>query len=488
MIINIPRKFKRILIIICYCLLFINFGSFALSQSLSLRISEPVDSVIADLKSYIPYRMSEADVPGLAITIIRDNKIVWSEGFGVANRLIRQPIESGTVFEVASISKVITSYIALRLINQGTLSFDEPVKQYLNDPWLPSSEYSDNMTIRHLLSHSSGLGDDILFMNKDINFKPGSEFLYSGVGFLYLQEIIEHVTNESLEEIADQLVFQPLGMGNSSFINQSRMITQMANGHMRYVLLLLSFLIPFCSIFFVIIMITKIVYRIIVGAWKFPKVLFISIAVISFVLTLILLFSIMGTAFPNLVWMSYICFLIFIIVMSISYFAINFLLRYFNLSKQKRKLRVAISTILMIIVFIFFVKLTSVINGPVFKNHSNLMSSNGSLRSTAPDLATFLIEFANPCYLSENIAVQIDSAQISINNDFSWGLGIGIQHSPNGNALWQNGISFAYRSVMVIYPKMGHGVVVLTNSESGLQVAYDVAERALGGKAQWKSF
>ncbi|UCF62672.1 MAG: serine hydrolase [bacterium] len=107
MIMNFQLRFKHILIMI---LLFLNSGSSALSQSYSLRISEPVDSVIADLKSYIPHRISEADVPGLAITLIRDNKIVWSEGFGVANRITRQPVESGTVFEVASISKVITSY------------------------------------------------------------------------------------------------------------------------------------------------------------------------------------------------------------------------------------------------------------------------------------------------------------------------------------------------------------------------------------------
>ncbi len=99
-----------------------------------------------------------------------------------------------------------------------------------------------------------------------------------------------------------------------------------------------------------------------------------------------------------------------------------------------------------------------------------------------------MIDLANPQYLSENIASQIHSAQVSIDQNFSWGLGIGIQHSDNGDALWQNGITFAYQSIMIIYPKEGHGVVVLTNSESGLPVNCDIAERALGGKAMWKYF
>jgi hypothetical protein len=121
-------------------------------------------------------------------------------------------------------------------------------------------------------------------------------------------------------------------------------------------------------------------------------------------------------------------------------------------------------------------------------NNSDEASAIGSLRSTAPDLAAFLIELTNPRYLSKEIASQIDSAQINISRDFSWGLGIGIQHTIYGDAIWQNAITFAYRGIMVIYPREGHGVVVLTNSESGLQVAYDIAARALGGEAKWKFF
>ena len=89
--------------------------------------------------------------------------------------------------------------------------------------------------------------------------------------------------------------------------------------------------------------------------------------------------------------------------------------------------------------------------------------------------------------IDEKINLQ-SIVQIPINSDFSWGLGPGIQHSSNGHVLWQNGLTFGYKSLMAIYPKQGFGVVVLTNSDLGLTAAYDIVGRTLGGKAQWYFF
>ena len=138
--------------------------------------------------------------------------------------------------------------------------------------------------------------------------------------------------------------------------------------------------------------------------------------------------------------------------------------------------------------FMFLIKLSSSFLGPIPKNYSSEASAVGSLRSSAPDLAALLIELAKPHLLSRQLAGQIDSVQIPINQDFSWGLGLGIQHSADGDALWQNGLTFGYKSFLSIYPKVGFGVVVLTNSDFGLTAAYDIAGRVLGGKVRWHSF
>ena len=95
-------------------------------QESPLRLSEPIEAIVADLERYIPEYMREQNIPGVAIALIRDGDVVWTEGFGVANVLTRQPITPETLFEVASNSKVVTAYIALRLVDQGVLSLDEP--------------------------------------------------------------------------------------------------------------------------------------------------------------------------------------------------------------------------------------------------------------------------------------------------------------------------------------------------------------------------
>ncbi len=459
-----------------------------LAQEKPLRITDPVDSVVADLKTYIPDRMDEADVPGIAIALIRDHQIVWTDGFGVANHFSDRPLSPEAVFEVASISKTITAYIALRRVEQGKLSPDEPVHHYLTKKWLSSSERADKITLRHLLSHSSGLGDDLFFKNKNVTFEPGSEFLYSGLGFLYVQELIEQVTGKSLEQTAQELVFEPLGMSRSSFVNETSVMTYMANGHLRYTLPLMVFLIPFLLTTMIAGIITLIMIRVIKGRWKLSVRIKVGVAVFAFIMTELLIYLVFGKPFPNLLWVSFFCGLVFIAVMFLSYLVTRRLMSLISFLSQKKVLRATVTTFWMIFSLLVLLKILELIQAPIPKNNSTEASAIGSLRSTAPDLATFLIELTNPRYLNEAIASQVDSAQVRINQDFSWGLGIGIQHSTQGDALWQNGITLAYRSIMIIYPKKGHGVVVLTNSESGLPVACDIAERALGGKALWKFF
>jgi len=488
---NIGRKLGNILWITgCLLLIysmFVNLES-SFGQEVPLRVSESVDSVIADLKSYIPDRMNEADVPGLTIALIRNNKIVWTDGFGVVNSLTGRPVAPNTVFEVASISKVVTAYTALCLVEKGKLSLDEPVHINLTKPWLPPSTYADKITLRHLLSHSSGLGDDPLFKNKRIVFEPGTEFLYSGLGAEYVREMIEQVTEKSIEELAREMVFNPLGMFNSSFINDTSVMTHMANGHMRYLITLVVFLIPFISIIVIVGIITLILNRIIKGSWRLAWQIKVGICLSGFILTQLLIYIFIGRAFPNLIWVTIICAIVFFAVLLTLYIFIQRLLSRITLIRQKRILKATITSLGMIICLLLFLKMTNSFAGPVPKNNSWEASAIGSLRSTAPDLAAFLIELTNPRYLGEGIASQIDSPQVKINQDFSWGLGIGIQHTIYGDAIWQNAITLAFRGIMVIYPREGHGIVVLTNSEFGLPVAYDIAEKALGGKAKWKFF
>jgi CubicO group peptidase (beta-lactamase class C family) len=108
-----------------------------------------------------------------------------------------------------------------------------------------------------------------------------------------------------------------------------------------------------------------------------------------------------------------------------------------------------------------------------------------SVRATAGDMARFLIELSDPRWLAEETAAELRTPQVGLNEDLSWGLGPGIQHSRQGDALWQWGQHIDFQSIMIIYPDHGFGVVVLTNSDLlNPDVAIRIAHRAIGGKIE----
>jgi len=458
------------------------------SQEPPLRVSEPVDDIIFDLQTYIPARMRQAGVPGLAISLIRDYRVVWNAGFGHANRFTGAAVTPATAFEVASNSKVVTAYAALRLVDQGRLSLDRPIAAYLSDPWLPPARHADRITLRHLASHSSGLSDNLFPLDKSIALKPGTDFLYSGVGALYMQEAIEQVTGRSLEEAARELVFQPLEMLSSSFVNTPDILRRMANGHMTCIFPLLAFLIPFVGLLIAILLVGIPFVRMSTGQWHPPRRMWLGILSLAAVLTLLLHGVVIGMALPNLTLFSVVCALSFAVVFILALMISRRLLALaFTRRPKGGPLRI-LSVITALVAAVVLLRLSASLSVPIPRVPSPRPSAVGSLRTTALDLANFLIELVNPRYLSRSLAVQIRTPQIRIDDDFSWGLGIGIQHSEQGDALWQMGMTFGFKSVMVIYPRSGWGIVVLTNSDDGLPVAYDVAARALGGKARWEFF
>jgi CubicO group peptidase (beta-lactamase class C family) len=453
-----------------------------------LRVSEPIASIVQDLESFIPARMEEAGVTGLSVALISDFQVAWTAGIGHKNSFRAETVTPQTVFEVASNSKVVTAYMALRLVEDGTLSLDEPIAGFLSEPWLPASERAEKITLRHLLSHSSGLTDQLLPVNKEVVFEPGSGFLYSGVGAMYVQQAIEQVTGMDLESAARAIVFEPLGMSSSSFVNAPGVLSQMANGHMAYRYPLLSFLIPMIIILIGAILISVVVRRIFAGRWRPTAKMFAVALVVSALLTLLNHVLIVGRALPNIALLNFLVAAGFAVglaaLLIIGHVVIPSIPAVKLGAMRGPAFRGTWTAFSVLAMLMFFWMLT----GPVPRQPSPRPSAVGTLRTSAGDLATFLAELARPQYLSEEMAEQLRTPQTSISQNFSWGLGPGIQHGEAGDALWQMGMTFGFKSVMVIYPQHGIGVVVLTNSDRGLPVAYDVAARALGGADYWRYF
>jgi CubicO group peptidase (beta-lactamase class C family) len=453
-------------------------------QEPPLRLSEPVEAIIVDLKRYIPEYMRQEDIPGVAIALIHNGEIVWTEGFGVKNRITAEPVTQETIFEVASNSKVVTAYVALRLVDQGKLSLDEPLNAYLPEPWLPPSGYRDTIRLRHVLSHSSGLGHSPT--SRDNLFAPGRGYSYSAVGFQYLQAVIEQVTGHSLEAVAQEMVFAPLKMSSSSFVNPAELTSRTANGHLRATVPALIWAVLYLISLLLVGFLGLLTLRIRTGRWRPKRRMVIGTLAVAFGLSLLPAFILIGQSGAPLefAWLIALFGLILVVTFALASFAGRIII--LRLSPERSRIRVALAVIWGVLIVIGLSLLTGrITNLPVPKWPAVQASAAGSMRATAGDMASFLIELSKPQYLGAEMATQLQTPQVRLSSDLSWGLGPGIQHSQHGDALWQWGQHVDFQSVMIMYPEHGFGVVVCTNNDLlNPDVAIEIAHRALAGKIE----
>ena len=185
---------------------------------------------IPELERFIKSEMARENIPGLAIALIHDDQVFWTAGYGVANSLTRRIVLADTPFEAASIGKPVTAYAALKLVQDGRLDLHRPLSSYLTKQFVAPSPYRDQITAWHVLTHTSGLSNNLLEVTHEVAFKPGSRFSYSGVGFMYLQRVIESITHQPFNAFMTQTVFAQLGMGSTSFF-RSFGDERLARGH-----------------------------------------------------------------------------------------------------------------------------------------------------------------------------------------------------------------------------------------------------------------
>jgi len=156
-------------------------------------------------------------IPGIQLVCIKGNK-EESFNLGTISTGSDRKVTSNTIFEAASLSKCVFAYTVLRLYDKGIISLDTPLLHYIGayERFNSADPRYAKITARMVLKHTTGLpnwGDSIM----PLLFEPDSVFSYSGEGFQYLQYVVEKLTNKSLNELARQEVFIPLGMTNSSY-------------------------------------------------------------------------------------------------------------------------------------------------------------------------------------------------------------------------------------------------------------------------------
>lgn len=202
------------------------------------------DSLTASIENL----MNKADVKGLAVAVFNSKKPVYMKTFGFSDVENNKKLELQTNLYGASFSKAVFAVVVMKLVDQGVINLDKPLQSYLPKPiyeYEPKVWHEDfkelknypeytKITARMCLDHTSGLPNWRWFEPDEklrIKFEPGTRYSYSGEGLTYLQVVIEKITGKPLEKIAQEKVFQPLGMTASSYQWQEKFEKDYAYGY-----------------------------------------------------------------------------------------------------------------------------------------------------------------------------------------------------------------------------------------------------------------
>ncbi|HEV8637955.1 MAG TPA: serine hydrolase domain-containing protein [Chloroflexota bacterium] len=186
-------------------------------------------------------------LPGVAVGLIADGE-EHAAGFGVTNVDHPLEVDADTLFQVGSISKTFTGLAAMRLVEQGRIELDAPVRRYLPEWRVADARATETATIRHLLTHTAGWlgdyfgerdpGDDALakYVARMVEecpqlTPPGELYSYCNAGFNLLGRVIEVITGRTFETAMKELVLEPLGLQRSFYVPEEVMVHRFAVGH-----------------------------------------------------------------------------------------------------------------------------------------------------------------------------------------------------------------------------------------------------------------
>jgi CubicO group peptidase (beta-lactamase class C family) len=176
--------------------------------------------------------MNEKNIPVLGIGYIENGRVSQQKVYGKLK--YDEPALPDMIFNVASITKTITTMVVLSLVDSDKWNLDEPVYHYWTDPDIKDDPRSKRLTTRQILTHQTGFPNWRWMSpsNKlSFEFEPGTSFQYSGEGMEYLRHALENKFHRSLEELADSLIFRPLQMMDTHFIWNEKMYSRFAVPH-----------------------------------------------------------------------------------------------------------------------------------------------------------------------------------------------------------------------------------------------------------------
>ncbi len=208
-----------------------------------------IEVIASRLDAIVPRLMRRYGVPGVGLAIVRDGEAVWSTTYGVADGESGRPVEIDSVFQVGSISKSLTAWGVMALVERGLIELDAPVRDYFRSWNFPEPDDAlDRVTVRALLSNTAGMplgsfgnehdprGEvpplrEALSRQARREREPGAGFSYSNVGFNLLELLIEEVTGRKFAEFMRAEVLAPIGMISATFAWTDNVERAVATGY-----------------------------------------------------------------------------------------------------------------------------------------------------------------------------------------------------------------------------------------------------------------
>jgi CubicO group peptidase (beta-lactamase class C family) len=197
---------------------------------------------------YVLSEMRKRHLPAVAVVVIREGKVVKEKAYGLANVELKVAADEETLFQIASTTKAFTATAVMSLVEEGKISLDERVRRIL--PQLPLAW--NGVTVRHLLTHTSGLPDVVVSEDSDeviaqtrpealrklarmpVRSRPGAKWAYNQTGYVLLGMIIEKVSGVGFEEFMARRFFRPLGMTHTRFGDDREVVAGRASMYTRY--------------------------------------------------------------------------------------------------------------------------------------------------------------------------------------------------------------------------------------------------------------
>lgn len=231
------RLRRKYIVFFVLILVFVSISD--LKQASETKLTSPapeinpfVRALASDYDNYIRERMQSQRIPGAAVCIVKDDKIVHIKGYGIKDIDNQDSVGIHTVFRLGSVSKSIAATLTGILVEDGLLEWDDRVHEYIPDFRLKSENSTSELKVEHLLSHTTGLirhaytnyiedgksMDEMIPALSTVNLigAPGTVYSYQNLAFSLIEPIVEQVTGMDYEMVLSEKLFKPMNMRNSS--------------------------------------------------------------------------------------------------------------------------------------------------------------------------------------------------------------------------------------------------------------------------------